>query len=149
MELELGSYWGKLLSANPYTMNKVVHFEFPWDDKERAKKFYTEVFGWKPFEWEQFGYTSWQTGPVNEQMQATEPGFINGGCSKRDLQMPYPMFYMDVENIDETLEQIVKNGGAVVRGKTPLGEGASMGYLAWFKDSEGNVLGLSQYKKPE
>ncbi len=130
-------------------MNKVTHFEFPWDDKERAKAFYEKTFGWKPFEWEQFNYTSWQTGPIDGKMQPIEPGFINGGSSKRDQQMPYPMFYIDVANIDETLEQIVANGGAVVRGKTPLGEGGSMGYLAWFKDSEGNILGLSQYKKSE
>jgi len=55
-------------------MNKVTHFEFPWDDKDRATSFYQNVFDWKPFEWEQFGYTSWQTGPVDEKMQPTEPG---------------------------------------------------------------------------
>jgi uncharacterized protein len=130
-------------------MNKVTHFEFPWDDKERAKTFYETVFGWKPFEWEQLGYTSWQTGPIDKKMQPAEPGFINGGSSKRDPQMPHPMFYVDVENIDETLKQIVANSGAIVRDKIPLGENGAMGYLAWFKDSEGNILGLSQYKKPE
>jgi hypothetical protein len=137
------------LFINFFIMNKVTHFEFPWDDKDRAKAFYETVFGWKSFEWEQFGYTSWQTGPIDKKMQPTEPGFINGGSSKRDPKMPYPMFYIDVKDIDETLKQIVKKGGAVVRGKTPLGEGGSMGYLAWFKDSEGNILGLSQYNKPE
>jgi hypothetical protein len=128
-------------------MNKVTHFEFPWDDKDRAKAFYQDVFGWKPFEREQFGYTSWQTGPIDEKMQPTEVGFINGGSSKRDPQMPYPMFYVDTEDIDATLEKIVAQGGVVVRGKTPLGENGAMGFLAWFKDSEGNILGLSQYKK--
>ncbi len=128
-------------------MNKVTHFEFPWDDKERAKSFYQKVFDWKPFEWEQFGYTSWQTGEVNEKMQPTEPGFINGGSSKRDPSMPHPMFYIDVADIELALAKIVENGGSVVRGKTPLGEGGEMGFLAWFKDSEGNILGLSQYKK--
>ncbi len=130
-------------------MNKVTHFEFPWDDKDRAQSFYKNVFEWKPFEWEQFGYTSWQTGPVNEKMQPTETGFINGGSSKRDASMPYPMFYVDVDDIDLALSKIVENGGSVVKGKTPLGENGAMGFLAWFKDSEGNILGLSQYKKAE
>ncbi len=130
-------------------MNKVTHFEFPWDDKERAKSFYEKTFGWKPFEWEQFGYTSWQTGPVDEKMQPTQPGFINGGSAKRDQQMPHPMFYVEVENIDQTLQAVVANGGVVVRGKTALGENASMGYLAWIKDSEGNILGLSQYNRAD
>lgn len=61
--------------------------------------------------------------------------------------MPYPMFYVDVEDIDMILKNITENGGEVVRGKTPLGENGEMGFLAWFKDSEGNILGLSQYKK--
>jgi hypothetical protein len=128
-------------------MNKVTHFEFPWDDKERAVSFYTKVFGWKPFEWEQMGYTSWQTGDIDEKMQPKEPGFINGGSSKRDPAMPYPMFYVDVDDIELALSKITENGGSVVRGKTPLGENGAMGFLAWFKDSEGNILGLSQYKK--
>lgn len=130
-------------------MNKVIHFEFPWDDKERAKKFYQEVFNWKPFEWEAMGYTSWQTGAVDEKMQPTEPGFINGGSSKRDPEMPHPMFYMQTEDIDATLQKIEANGGTIVRGKTALGENGEYGFLAWFKDSEGNILGLSQYKQPE
>lgn len=102
------------------------------------------MFDWKPFEWEQFNYTSWQTGPVDDSMRPTEPGFINGGSSKRDPQMPYPMFYVEVQDIDRTLNEIEKNGGSIVRGKTPLGEHAEMGFLAWFKDSEGNIAGLSQ-----
>lgn len=125
-------------------MNKVTHFEFPWDDKERAVSFYQKVFGWKPFEWAEFGYTSWQTGEVDEKMQPTEPGFINGGSGKRDPEMPYPMFYIDVQDIDLILKTIEENGGTIVRGKTALGD---MGFLAWFKDSEGNILGLSQYTR--
>jgi predicted enzyme related to lactoylglutathione lyase len=29
------------------TMNKVVHFEIPFDNKARAMKFYSETFGWE------------------------------------------------------------------------------------------------------
>jgi len=28
-------------------MDKVVHFEIPFDDEGRAKAFYSEVFGWQ------------------------------------------------------------------------------------------------------
>ena len=31
----------------------------------------------------------------------------------------------------------------------PLGENGAMGSSLGLKDSEGNILGLSQYKKPE
>ena len=126
-------------------MNKVTHFEFPWDDKERAKSFYQNVFDWKPFEWEQFGYTSWQTGAVDEKMQPIEPGFINGGSSKRDPDMPYPMFYVDVPDIDLALSKVVENGGAVVR-FTRASEGAA----SWpFKRYRGNErLGESRWQVP-
>lgn len=63
-------------------MKKVTHFEFPWDDKERAKKFYQNVFNWKPFEWEQFGYTSWQTGPVDGKCNQQNPGLLMGDQAK-------------------------------------------------------------------
>ncbi|MGB7955877.1 MAG: VOC family protein, partial [Candidatus Nitrosopolaris sp.] len=29
----------------------IVHFEIPTDDSERAKKFYTDLFGWKIEKW--------------------------------------------------------------------------------------------------
>jgi len=29
------------------TMNKVSHFEIPYDDQGRAQKFYQDVFGWQ------------------------------------------------------------------------------------------------------
>lgn len=125
--------------------NKVIHFEFPFDEKERAESFYTGVFGWEPKDWEEFGYTSWNTTEVDENMMPKEPGAINGGMSKRDPEMPHPMFYIDVEDIETTLETVTKNGGEVARGKTQLGD---MGYLAWFKDTEGNILGLTQWNKP-
>lgn len=128
-------------------MGKVIHFEVPFDDKERAKAFYATVFGWESHEWPEFDYTSLRTTEVDEKMQPKEPGAINGGMHKRDDDMPHPMFYMQVDDIDKTLEKVSSNGGEVVRGKTELGD---MGYLAWFKDSEGNILGLSQWtKKPE
>ena len=32
-------------------MPTIVHFEIPTDDSERAKKFYTDLFGWKIEKW--------------------------------------------------------------------------------------------------
>jgi uncharacterized protein len=28
-------------------LSTIVHFEIPYDEAERARKFYTELFGWK------------------------------------------------------------------------------------------------------
>ena len=42
-------------------MPTLVHFELPADDIERAKKFYTNLFGWKIEKWEDL-QTIWNTG---------------------------------------------------------------------------------------
>ena len=36
-------------------MPKIVHFELPFDDAERANKFYADVFGWQSSKWDGAG----------------------------------------------------------------------------------------------
>ena len=50
-----------------------------------------------------------------------------------------PVVVLDVENIEAALEKIGGLGGSTVVGKTPVGD---MGFAAYFKDPEGNVVGL-------
>ena len=50
-----------------------------------------------------------------------------------------PVLVVDVGDIDETLARIAEYGGTVVQGKQPVGE---MGFAAYFRDTEGNVVGL-------
>ena len=33
-------------------MPKIVHFELPFDDADRANKFYADVFGWQSSKWD-------------------------------------------------------------------------------------------------
>ena len=123
-------------------MGKVVHFEIPVDDIDRAKNFYGSIFGWD-LQTVQMGggdYTTVTTTPVDEQTRIpTEPGAINGGLMQRDESTPAPVVTIDVEAIDQALSQIVENGGTTVTPRTPI---PGMGAFAYFKDSEGNVVGL-------
>ncbi|MBI3887846.1 VOC family protein, partial [Candidatus Microgenomates bacterium] len=64
-------------------MNKVIHFEIPADDINRAQRFYKEVFGWKMNIIPEMNYTIVQTGPTDEKGMTKESGFINGGMMKR------------------------------------------------------------------
>ena len=48
---------------------------------------------------------------------------------------------MEVADIDASLEEIERLGGATVSGKQPVGE---MGFSAYFRDTEGNLMGLWQ-----
>ena len=124
-------------------MPKVVHFEIPAEDLDRAKSFYGSVFGWDlstmpmPNGGE---YTSVVTTAVDEQTQMpTEPGAINGGMFQRAENLTSPVITIDVEAIDDVLAQVEASGGTVVAPRVAI-EG--MGAFAYFKDPEGNVMGL-------
>ena len=119
---------------------RVVHFEIPFDDGERARTFYKEAFGWKLDEVPGMDYTMVSTGPATET-GPTEPGFINGGMADRSEALPAPSVTVDVPDIDAALARITDLGGSVVLGKTPVGD---MGFAASFRDTEGNVIGLWQ-----
>ena len=118
---------------------KVVHFEIPFDDGDRARSFYKEAFDWQIMEMPEMGYTIVMTGPSDDS-GPTESGFINGGMLSRDQGATKgPVVVLDVESIEATLEKIAGLGGSTVVGKTPVG---SMGFAAYFTDTEGNVVGL-------
>lgn len=123
-------------------MRKVVHFEIPADDIDRAKEFYGSIFGWQ-LQTMQMGdgeYTIVMTSPVDEQTQLpTEPGAINGGMFRRNEQTPTPVITIDVDEIDQALKEIESGGGSTVTPRTAI---PGMGAFAYFKDPEGNVMGL-------
>ena len=123
-------------------MSKVVHFEIPADDLDRAKSFYGSVFGWELRTVPMNGgeYTSVMTTDVDEQTQLpTEPGAINGGMFERNEQLTSPVITIDVDGIDDALKQVEAEGGTTVTPRTAI---PGMGAFAYFKDPEGNVLGL-------
>lgn len=124
-------------------MPGVVHFEIPAEDLERAKQFYGSVFGWQLQTMDMPGggeYTSVVTTPVDEQTQMpTTPGAINGGMFQRDDRLTSPVVTIDVEAIDAALQQIEDGGGSTLQPRTEI---PGMGAFAYFKDPEGNVLGL-------
>lgn len=119
---------------------KVSHFEVPFDDGDRARTFYREAFGWQIDEVPGLDYTLASTGPTSDMGMPAEPGYINGGLFARSAQPPTaPTFVIEVASIDEALARVERLGGSTVVGKEPVGE---MGFSAYFRDSEGNVLGL-------
>ena len=67
------------------------------------------------------------------------PGAINGGMGKREGPLMSTVVTVSVADIDKALKTIEANGGKTVQKKQPIGD---MGFTAYFKDSEGNVVGL-------
>ena len=120
-------------------MDKIVHFEIPADDVVRAKDFYGSIFGWQLDDMEGMDYTIVRTVDVDDQQMPTEAGAINGGMMKRGPDTPSPVITINVDSIDDSLKHIESSGGSVVRPKSQI---PGMGGFAYFKDTEGNVLGL-------
>ena len=121
--------------------SRVVHFEVPYDDAERARGFYSDVFEWQVQPIPELSYDIVTTGPVGDQGMPTEPGFIGGGMTQRSDMVPRPVIVIAVEDIDATLDRIRANGGSAVGDKVPVPD---MGTAAYFQDSEGNLMGLWQ-----
>jgi predicted enzyme related to lactoylglutathione lyase len=123
-------------------MDKVVHFEIPVDDEGRAKEFYASAFDWQLDDNDMGGgniYTTATTVAIDEQMRPKEPGAINGGIMKRSSQTPTPVITIGVDSIDDALKKIEAGGGSTITPRTPIPD---MGAFAYFKDSEGNTMGL-------
>jgi predicted enzyme related to lactoylglutathione lyase len=115
--------------------NPILHFEIPADDLERARKFYTSIFGWKisdPWKMEYF---------MVETRDHHGDG-INGGMMKRKAPGQPFTNYIAVDEINDILAQVTAGGGMLAMPKTEIGPG--MGWIAAFKDPEGNIMGLHQ-----
>ncbi|CCQ45225.1 putative uncharacterized protein [Pseudarthrobacter siccitolerans] len=123
-------------------MAGVVHFEIPADDKERANAFYESAFGWNLSPMQEMDYTIAITTPSDEQTgMPSAPGAINGALFPRTDNLRTPIITIDVEDMDAALAQVESAGGTVAQAKDAV---PGMGYFAYFKDTEGNIMGLWQ-----
>jgi uncharacterized protein len=120
-------------------MDKVIHFEVPFDDHERATAFYREAFGWQLNSMPGFGYTMVTTTATDEQGRPTDSGAINGGMLQRQGPISAPVITIGVEDLDAAMGRIEELGGKVAIGRQPVGD---MGFSAYVHDTEGNLIGL-------
>lgn len=122
-------------------MGRVTHFEIHADDPDRAVAFYSALLGWQFQKW---------GGPMEYWLVTTGPDGtpgINGGLMKRqhplsgnDGVIAYVCTAM-VSDLDGLIVRGRELGGAVALPKMPI---PGMGWLAYLKDTEGNVFGLMQ-----
>jgi len=119
---------------------RVVHFEVPCEDVDRAQAFYKYALGWTIMPMPEMNYTMVSTGPTGDQ-GPSEPGYIGGGMLERDELFRGPVITVDVDDIDATLAKVEELGGKIVRPRQEVGQ---MGFTAYFTDTEGNLTGLWQ-----
>jgi uncharacterized protein len=121
-------------------MDKVQHFEIPADDMARAKKFYSSVFGWKIQDVPSMEYAMADSVETDENGQPI--GGTNGGILKRNTEYAtVTSITITVSDADKAIQKVISAGGTLVRKKEKFG---NIGYVAYVKDTEGNVLGIWQ-----
>jgi predicted enzyme related to lactoylglutathione lyase len=120
--------------------NSIVHFEIPADNVQRAKKFYERALGWKISDPWKMNYF------LVETKEKGQEG-INGGLMQRKMPGQTFMNYLAVDSIDASCKKVEQAGGVVVLPKQEIAPG--MGWIAAFKDTEGNIMGFHEVpKKP-
>jgi uncharacterized protein len=110
---------------------QITHIEFPADDTERARRFYSELFGWQFRAMEGFdGYFLFNTGSAEAGGAIGERGRSTGERTR---------LYVETDSIDAVLPRVPELGGEVLVEKTEI---PGQGWYAVINDSEGNELGL-------
>lgn len=116
-------------------MSRIVHFEIPSGDPARALAFYGEVFGWRSTKWD---------GPQEYWLLSTgsagEPG-IDGALLRKNGPDHPVVNTIDVASVDESVAKVAAHGGTIVVPKMGV---PGVGWLAYFKDLDGNITGLMQ-----
>jgi uncharacterized protein len=122
-------------------MGRVVHFEIHASDMDAAEGFYTTAFGW----------TARRTPGTDRDYRLLVTGAdgtpgINGALIGRRGEPPSPgepvsafVCTVAVDDLDETERRIQEAGGARVVDRREI-EG--VGRLAYFRDPDGNMLGV-------
>lgn len=126
-------------------MCPVVHFEMPYEDRERMAKFYQSSFGWQTqMLGEEMGnYVLAATTETGENGRPSAPGAINGGFypKRPDWPAQHPSLVIAVDDIQAAMKKVVEAKGEVLG--EPM-EIPGIGQYVSFLDTEGNRVSMLQ-----
>lgn len=125
-------------------MNPVVHFEMPYEVRDRMAKFYTSAFGWQTQTLgEEMGNYVLATTTETDASGPQQPGAINGGFFPKSDDRPaqYPSIVIAVDDIAEAIKKVNEAGGEVLG--EPMDIPGVGQYVAFF-DTEGNRASMLQ-----
>ena len=110
----------------------IVWFEIPADNVERAKKFYSALFGWKI-----------NAFPGMKDLWHIDTGgndaTPDGGLLARQHPDQSITQYISVASVTKSMAKVEKLGGKICVPKTPVPQ---MGYFAVCRDTENNTFAL-------
>ena len=107
----------------------IVHFEINAKDTNRAKKFYSSLFGWK-----------YKDSDVPGIEYYLIDGTTPAGAINPMQQEPGPVVYFDSDNIDKSIATVRDQGGKADDKMAIPGQG----WFAACVDTEGNKFSLFQ-----
>ena len=110
----------------------IIWFEIPADDLERAKKFYSKLFGWKinPIPG-MVDYWHIDTGGPDAS--------LDGGMMARKMPGQTITNYVNVPSVTRYMAKVEKLGGKICMPKTAVPQ---MGFFAVCQDQENNTFAL-------
>ena len=116
------------------TPASIVWFEIPADNVERAKGFYSKLFGWKIKKF---------PGPTRVPYWLLETGggdqTPDGGLMERQSPQHTITNYVSVASVDQAALKVEKLGGKICMPKTAV---PRMGYFVVCQDTENNMFAL-------
>jgi predicted enzyme related to lactoylglutathione lyase len=120
-------------------MPRPVHFEIHASDPTGLVGFYADVFGWTITHIPSLNYWTIDTG--------TGEG-INGGLMRRHGPAPAAgspvnafVCSLGIDDVDASVARALVAGGTLALAKMTI---PGVGYVAYVKDPDGNILGLHQ-----
>jgi predicted enzyme related to lactoylglutathione lyase len=127
--------------TSPTPLARVVYFEIPVKNLDRAVCFYAKTFG-----------VTLERQTIDGHAMALFPddGMSSGASGALAYGKSYEpsrkgtRVYFTTTDLDATLQRAIEAGGRLLYPKTDIG---SYGYVAEFEDSEGNCIALHMKKR--
>ncbi len=111
-----------------------MHFEIAGADGARSQKFYADLFDWDVNVVEEMGNYGLVMSPEGE------PG-IGGGIMQTPTGNPYLTIYVEVADLEATVDKAVALGGNKIMEPTPV---PGVGLVSMVLDPDGNLVGVLQ-----
>nr|WP_321233802.1 VOC family protein [uncultured Psychroserpens sp.] len=121
--------------------NKLSHFAIYTEDIQRAKTFYSNLFGWDfnsygPEDFLQIKHSKEKNAPLIGALQSKTHNPLSKDIKGFECSI-------EVENLNDTIKKIKENNGEIIMPKTEI---PFVGWLTKFLDTEGNLVCAIQYK---
>lgn len=120
----------------------VVHFEIGCKDLEKTRAFYSSLLGW---EYAPGAPNMAMIGNLGSYAEKKTDGIGGHLIALGHPPHQYVTVYAQVPDIEATLARATELGGSML---IPKQEVPGMGWFAWFKDPEGNCIGLWKPMNP-